>query len=605
MQKTQKYLDKKLIAKGSLFAVLACCVMGIPTNAMAQNNTALGTLALANNTTGHNNTAVGWNALRYNTTGFYNSAFGSTALISNVGGNSNSAFGFSALASNTSGGFNSAFGYEALLNNTTGEESSAFGYKALRNSTASRNSAFGYEALWNNTTGENNSAFGHSALSSNTAGYKNAAFGYRALADNLTGDYSSAFGHEALTNNTANGSSAFGYHALYSNTSGTNNIAFGYRALYSNQTGYGNSAVGYNTLQNNTSSNNTAFGFNAMLNNATGTRNAAVGNSSMMGNTTGVDNAAVGSGAMALTSTGDKNAALGAVALYNNVGGSCNVGVGYGAGPTSSYPNLQNTIAIGCNAVVTASNTVRIGNSSMTSIGGYANWSNISDARVKKHVQENVPGIDFIKKLRPVTYSYDVTAYNKLVGIVGDDATLHKTKEEIVYTGFIAQEVEQAADELKYEFSGVDKPSNEHTPYALRYAEFVVPVVKATQEQQTIIEMQQKTIEALEHRLSKLERLLTSSTTGVEPVDNGHNSSFIAYPNPSDGEVRVVLQGAVHLPAELQVYDAMGKLVLSKRVQSGTGEALLNLSGHVSGSYIVTLVQGAQKTSKTVVLSHK
>ena len=42
--------------------------------------------------------------------------------------------------------------------------------------------------------------------------------------------------------------------------------------------------------------------------------------------------------------------------------------------------------------------------------------------------------------------------------------------------------------ELGYEFSGVDKPKNELAPYSLRYADFVVPLVKAVQEQQAMID---------------------------------------------------------------------------------------------------------------------
>jgi hypothetical protein len=48
-------------------------------------------------------------------------------------------------------------------------------------------------------------------------------------------------------------------------------------------------------------------------------------------------------------------------------------------------------------------------------------------------------------------------------------------------TGFIAQEVEQAANEIEYDFSGVDAPKNDDL-YGLRYVEFVVPLVKAVQE---------------------------------------------------------------------------------------------------------------------------
>ena len=54
-------------------------------------------------------------------------------------------------------------------------------------------------------------------------------------------------------------------------------------------------------------------------------------------------------------------------------------------------------------------------------------------------------------------------------------------KEKIIQSGFIAQEVEQAAKELGYDFSGVDAPKNDKDFYGLRYAEFTVPLVKAVQ----------------------------------------------------------------------------------------------------------------------------
>jgi hypothetical protein len=57
-------------------------------------------------------------------------------------------------------------------------------------------------------------------------------------------------------------------------------------------------------------------------------------------------------------------------------------------------------------------------------------------------------------------------------------------KSKLRYTGFVAQEVEQAAKKLGYDFSGVDAPKEKDGMYGLRYAEFVVPLVKAVQEQQ-------------------------------------------------------------------------------------------------------------------------
>jgi hypothetical protein len=75
-------------------------------------------------------------------------------------------------------------------------------------------------------------------------------------------------------------------------------------------------------------------------------------------------------------------------------------------------------------------------------------------------------------------------------------------------SGFIAQEVEQAAQSVGYDFSGIDAPKNEHDLYGLRYAEFVVPLVKAVQEQQQVIRQQQQTIDLLLKRLESVEESL-------------------------------------------------------------------------------------------------
>jgi len=57
--------------------------------------------------------------------------------------------------------------------------------------------------------------------------------------------------------------------------------------------------------------------------------------------------------------------------------------------------------------------------------------------------------------------------------------------------------MKEAATELGFDFHGVDKPKNEDAHYSLRYAEFVVPLVKGMQEQQAMIEELVKRIEEL------------------------------------------------------------------------------------------------------------
>jgi hypothetical protein len=161
---------------------------------------------------------------------------------------------------------------------------------------------------------------------------------------------------------------------------------------------------------------------------------------------------------------------------------------------------LFNATAVGYQAIVTGSNSVRIGNTSVASIGGNVGWTNFSDGRFKRNVMENVPGLDFINQLRPVTYNLDVDDIDKTLRppvagtkkrpdalgnkkeVTAEEIKSKQEKASVIYTGFIAQEVEAAAKGLGYQFSGVDAPKNSKDFYGLRYAEFVVPLVKAVQE---------------------------------------------------------------------------------------------------------------------------
>ena len=74
-------------------------------------------------------------------------------------------------------------------------------------------------------------------------------------------------------------------------------------------------------------------------------------------------------------------------------------------------------------------------------------------------------------------------------------------REQEVLSGFSAQEVEQAAAAAGYEFSGVDKPKNANDFYGLRYGDFVVPLVKAVQEQQVLIKALQQEVADLKKQI--------------------------------------------------------------------------------------------------------
>jgi hypothetical protein len=152
----------------------------------------------------------------------------------------------------------------------------------------------------------------------------------------------------------------------------SNNSALGYQALFHTTTGNYNTAVGYQSGHNTT----------------TATYNTSIGQSSLFANTTGGLNTAIGVNALLNTTTGNSNVALGLDAFQHNTSGSSNTALGYNAGShltNGSTPNTTssngvfigrdskakvdagtNEIVIGYNAIGNGSNTVTIGNSSIT-----------------------------------------------------------------------------------------------------------------------------------------------------------------------------------------------------------------------------------------------
>ena len=111
--------------------------------------------------------------------------------------------------------------------------------------------------------------------------------------------------------------------------------------------------------------------------------------------------------------------------------------------------------------------------------------------------------------LRPVTFYFDSDKTDKLIGKVDSSHYAEKYDiEKIRQSGFLAQEVEQAAIKAGYDFSGVSKPKGDVKFYSLAYAEFVIPLVKSVQEQQIIIEVQKNEISDLKARLTEIEKLL-------------------------------------------------------------------------------------------------
>ena len=495
------------------------------------NQTSLGYEAGVENR-GTDNTAIGYKALHFNG-GSRNTALGSLALYYNRNPglsasypSDNTALGYAALYNNTTGIYNTAIGSEALYNNTTGDYNTATGREALYNNTTGyHNTATGWRALYMNTSGYYNTAIGVSALYSNTTGAYNTAIGLSALFSNTTGTYNIAIGLAALYYNiTGYHNTAIGGSALYSNTTGTYNTAIGLSALFSNSSGLNNVATGNKALLNNTSgSANNAYGHGALYQ-CGGTGNGGYGEEANPTTLSGWNNIGIGyhtlgaidaSGFRILgNQIGYDNIAMGLVA-GDRIGSNCNQSsfIGPFTNVITNNTDVSNSTALGNGALVFQNNMMRLGNSAVTRIETQVGLTVVSDGRYKFNVTEEVKGLAFIKKLRPVIYQYNTQLMdkewmkNEFDTMVKHNPQLLKDYEiasNIRYSGFIAQEVEQAAKESNYDFNGVSKPENSDGHYGLNYSEFVVPIVKSVQELQVIIDEQKQRIDKLENLVKEL-----------------------------------------------------------------------------------------------------
>ena len=351
-------------------------------------------------------------------------------------------------------GTNTATGKDALLSN---------------NSFGSDNTAMGNLALYSNTFGRQNTAIGSGSLNSNINGIQNTAVGILSLEKSVGVSYNTAVGSEALRNTVSGESNtATGASALKTNISGAYNSAFGRNAL-AVSTGFNNAAFGAETLSQNVANNNTAFGAYSLQINTTGYSNTAVGIGAMKFHTTGNDNVAVGVNAGLFASnqtTGSNNTAIGAYAEY-------------GAG------NLTNATVIGSGATVSASNSIRLGNASVTVIGGQVAWTAASDSRIKKNIVNSNYGLATVLKLRPVEYNL--------------------TSNDLKQVGFIAQEVQKLVPEV---VTGKEGDLSKGEILGITYSNLVPVLTKAIQEQQKQIEDQNSKIAAQQKQIEELIKLV-------------------------------------------------------------------------------------------------
>ncbi len=505
------------------------------------------------------NTAVGGYASWSNTTGYANTAIGSASQAANISGTGNTSVGQGTLFNHISGNSNTAIGNSSMQNDTTGFDNTAVGASSLLyNSNGNSNTAIGRSAMISNRTGVGNASLGYQSMYANIGGSWNTAIGSYALLNNIDSDGNTAIGHRALNNNTAGiDNVANGFYAL-SNTTGSNNTGLGTYAGQNNVTGTNNTALGYFSNFSLTGlTNAAAIGYRALVSQS---------NSMVLGSINGI-NGAVATTSVGIGTTAPsarlhvrRNAASG-VAAYISPGiimeDNINTYMEF-AHPTANETGILslNPSGIRSGVVFAANNSLQLRSGGNTNrmildnlgyigvnrvpapgaftgtfqvqnissgddiFGLYSsatgnrwtywvgsadnnlymyfngnsrgNWNNAtgvytatSDQRLKKDITGFNYGLDVVNALTPYKYHY-----------------LDNKSTDHLMVGFMAQDVLKIFPEAVY--VNTDKNGKEY--YSMDYNSFSVLSIKAIQEQQQIINKQQKAIDELLLRVEKLEK---------------------------------------------------------------------------------------------------
>ncbi len=425
------------------------------------------------------------------------------------------------------------------------------------------NSIFlGFEAGNNDnpTTNDHNAVFlGYQAGRSNSLGIENIGVGFQSLRQNVDGDFNTVIGTEAGEAIRQDGNTVVGHSALRNLQSGEYNVVLGFETMSTPNNGSNNVVIGYqaditgNNVENdviigqsalvssNSNRNSILIGGNALLSGNQNVSTIVIGGNAAINGNDNIQSILIGSDAQISGSNSRKSIVIGAEASINSSLQSIVIGesaradspardaivlgpdastelqnsivIGHGANSNDNGINARNSIAIGTDAESSFTNSIAFGRNATTTQANQIRYGNISqidqinatvvnasDGRFKRHIRQDVKGLEFILKLKPVTYTFDIEYFNEFFKTKSD-----LKNSEIRQSGLIAQEVEQAMIESGYNFDGLIVPSDSNTDnYKISYQKFVVPLIKSVQEQHKQINDLRKELEFLKQVIAEM-----------------------------------------------------------------------------------------------------
>lgn len=485
---------------------------------------------------------------------------------------------------------------------TQGVGHAFFGVDAGKMNVGKENTYVGHEAGRDGTIGYQNTYVGFNAGKVTNSNY-NTMIGARA-GENSTGQINTFIGYTAGQNTKGHSNTFIGFGAGDGNIYGNWNT---YMGLYAGHQGDDNTIVGYNAGPENTGNENAFFGKGTGFKVKLGSYNTFIGTHAGFNATSGTGNAFFGRKAGYETTIGNSNSFFGYQAGIFNTTGSNNTYLGYQSGGNAT---LTNATAIGANALVTASNSVVLGNSAKVGIGysapsfqlhlstdaaakaGSPDWIVASDSRLKKSISNFTDGLDLLKQIRPVWFQY-----NGQAGIETGDKK---------FVGIIAQEMQKIAPYTIGTFAYQDSLGNktEYLDYDASAVTYIL--INSVKEQQRVIE--QKDVELkemnaqvtdLSKRLEQLERIVASNTAKplngsaarMEPNANGVVLEQNV-PNGFSGSsaIKYFIPQSVK-EARVDVYAVNGMKMNSYRVKErGEGQLTISAGDFQNGVFLYDLV---------------
>lgn len=316
------------------------------------------------------------------------------------------------------------------------------------------------------------------------------------------------------TLNSADGNTGLGVDVFEALTEGDNNVAIGFGALKACTTGSELVGVGPDALKSATTAVSCiAIGDRAFEDLVDSPYNVAIGYKSGQNFEDGASNEGsctfVGDSSGRSVTSGKQNTMIGAFAGHGNsyatTTGYRNVFVGSSAHGNAADSNTEIVIGFGPRGI--GNGYITLGDASNRTYAqqGSATWAGTSDQRLKTDIVNEPLGISFINDLRPVKFKWkkkkdvDSSIFPE-IHEAGSEERVQPTEHGEDKHGFIAQELESTL--AKYSDVG-DKgheifQQTTDGVYTASPTALIPMLVKAMQEQQTIIDDLKSRIETLE-----------------------------------------------------------------------------------------------------------